>query len=336
MDVSGKVRGSSSNLNSSNKRHSSDNRGSSKNYSKQKKKNTNRSQEKKLEQTTRIRIDQERLEDSESLDTSFLEGRLGKKVRDNRLSKEKLLSKYEEADKSNIFKRVVSICFLIVIILFIISFIPSLPLKINTSTEKQKDVEESAPKKVEKAVVLDNNYLFVGDYYTDGIDKNEFTYPIVKECNENYQTIDLLNDMDHIFYQYNPSLIFIEIGMNDLREDVSEDEILDHIREIIDKIQENRPYARIVIESIYPINSEMEEYDSKFIGDSLNNEDIQMINSKIQKIAKEKKVEYLDVYQVLSEEEQLKENYTEDGIHLNEKGYQRLISLIQDTIEDLS
>ena len=41
--------------------------------------NKTRKSKKELEQTTRIRIDKDRLNDYDSLDTSFLEGRLDKK-----------------------------------------------------------------------------------------------------------------------------------------------------------------------------------------------------------------------------------------------------------------
>ena len=44
-----------------------------------------------LENTMRIRIDRERIEDSESLDTSFLEGRAHKRVQNNKTAKEKIL-----------------------------------------------------------------------------------------------------------------------------------------------------------------------------------------------------------------------------------------------------
>ena len=44
-----------------------------------------------LENTMKIRIDRERLEDSESLDTSFLEGRAHKRVQNNKTAKEKIL-----------------------------------------------------------------------------------------------------------------------------------------------------------------------------------------------------------------------------------------------------
>ena len=330
MDVSRKVRGSSNNYS---KKAKQNNHSQNKMNHYSHNKSNHHSQEKKLEQTTRIRIDQKRLEDSESLDTSFLEGRLSKKVNNNRSFKERLLKDDSIIDKNSIFKRVAFLCILICMIFLIISFLPSLPLK--SDSKKKANEVETKEKTVERKVVLDDNYLFVGDFHTDGLDKNQFPYPIVKVCDENYQTSDLLNDMNHIFYQYNPSIIFIEIGINDLRKEIDEEEILNNYQSIIEEIQNNRPYAKIVIESLYPVNMDVEEYDSEFLDESITNKIIQDLNIKIEKIAKKMKVEYLDVYQELSDGEQLKEKYTEDGVHLNDKGNQKIVSFIQREIEDL-
>ena len=60
--------------------------------SKNKKKTTNNKKDNNdLSVTTRIRIDDTRLNDSDSLDTSFLEGRLGRKAKDNKKVKDKIL-----------------------------------------------------------------------------------------------------------------------------------------------------------------------------------------------------------------------------------------------------
>ena len=322
MDVSKKVR--ESNRNTSLKR---------KNNSNVAKKN-HRLTEKELEQTTRIRIDQNRLEDSESLDTSFLEGRLERKVRNNRFEKEKILNNESNHSKFYILKRILLISFLATMILFIIIMLPSIPLNIH-STGKDKKIS-TEKEKVNDQFIIDDNYLFVGDYHTVGLDLDQFSFPKVKVCEDEYQTKDLLDDMNHKIYQYNPSVVILEIGINDLRDGEDEDTLISNYRQIIEEIQENRPYAKIIIESLYPFNSEVEEYDSEFFKDEISMDDIQNINTKINQLAKDMDIVYLNVNKELSDGKQLKEKYTEDGIHLNDIGYQKIYSLLEQRIEDLS
>ena len=61
-----------------------------------KNKREDKSIDKSLENTTRIRIDDNRINDAESLDTSFLEGRLDKKSKDNIKTKEKILKERKQ------------------------------------------------------------------------------------------------------------------------------------------------------------------------------------------------------------------------------------------------
>ena len=60
-------------------------------------------------------------------------------------------------------------------------------------------------------------------------------------------------------YKYNPSKVFLLIGTNQIPMGDSDDKIIDGIKHIIDDIRENRPYAKIYIESIYPINKKINE-----------------------------------------------------------------------------
>ena len=73
-------------------------------------KKTNQSKKPNIEYTTRIRIDKERLEDSDSLDTSFLEGRIEKKFRTNKKAKENLLHPSNSYFSFSFLKHIIIIC----------------------------------------------------------------------------------------------------------------------------------------------------------------------------------------------------------------------------------
>jgi len=286
---------------------------------------------KSLEYTTRIRVDRDRLNDYDSLDTSFLEGRLDKKVKNQKISKEKL---YKEKRQSKInwdivksvFFLLVTLCVIIVIIVFV-----SHQGFSKKSVDEDSVVVEEKEKKEEK--VIDDNYLFVGDFHTEKFDFEELDYHYVKEADDNYTTDDILEDIKNKVYLYNPSIIFIELGLVDLDEGKSVDEIIDNMENIIDSIKENRPYAKIYIESIYPINKDVADYDGDILDDGIDNELIIDLNKKIKSLSKEKEVKYFDVYSFISENDKLNDDYTDNGIYLNEDGYKRILKEIKRVVE---
>ena len=133
-------------------------RNSKKNYTKTK--NSGANIKKKLEHTTRIRIDSERLEDSESLDTSFLEGRIKKDFYSNKKKSKKINLAIEKIPYKIILLTAAVFC----VFLFVILFFPSLKFEESTKVEKKSIKEEQV---LEKDQIIDDNYLFVGDFYTE-------------------------------------------------------------------------------------------------------------------------------------------------------------------------
>jgi len=291
-----------------------------------------------LENTTRIRIDSKRINDAESLDTSFLEGRLDKKARDNKKVKEKILKDRKqmmfnfEIIKWFFF----SLAFLCIITLGII-YVKNSPLFIIdessvTKNEKTKKEDKDETKNVK--VEIDDNYLFVGDFYTDKLDLGDSDYHYVKSCSKDLKTSDLLNDMKKMIYDYNPSDVFIQIGSSDLADGVSIDDIASNYKKIISSIKENRTYANIYVISLYPINKDVENYDSDILGDKIDNDDIEELNTKLSKISFDNDVEYVDLYDLLNDEGKLNKEYTNDGIYLNKDGNEKVISKLKKYLDD--
>ena len=99
-----------------------------KNNTSKNKKNISKTKNKDFDVTTRIRVDEVRLNDSESLDTSFLEGRVEKKVKNNsgkvkeKILKDKnIVDETKEIRKKRIFFGITSLAiFIIIVFLFFI------------------------------------------------------------------------------------------------------------------------------------------------------------------------------------------------------------------------
>lgn len=257
---------------------------------------------------------------SDELDTSFVEGRKRKKKEqivhrlDEDYEKEK---KKEEKRKKNISFGKLFVGFLLIIFLvallaicIYLLFKPVVKTKVVT---KEKEV-----------VIVDDNYLFLGDSITDFYDLDKYyeDMPVVNSGISGNQTKDILNNMKDRVYQYNPSKVFLLIGTNDIQQKVDEDEIVDNIIEILKEIHENRPYAELYLEAIYPVDEDRDGAQDR------TNEEIMDINKELKKYCNSHDVTYIDTFDLLkdpdSDDVKLKEEYSKDGLHLSDSGYKVL------------
>ncbi len=182
--------------------------------------------------------------------------------------------------------------------------------------------------------VIDENIVFFGDSITDYYDLNKYydNYVINSGISGN-QTPDLLNRMDDV-YKYNPSKVFLLIGINDLHANRSVDEIADNIENIILEIKENRKYTQIYVESVYPINREIMTNPSVYVGNATN-EDVKLLNKKIKNICNQLDVTYIDLYNKLIDENgNLKQSYTKEGLHISDEGYIEITNILKQYINE--
>ena len=291
-----------------------------------KKKPTRRSTTKKkeLENTTRIRVDKDRLNDVSSLDTSFLEGRV------DTTSKKKVLNSKVSNKKTFDFTIIRNIILTILVISLIVLIVLALMSHSATGEKTTKKKKKDNKQVVE---IVDDNYLFVGDYHTNKLNFDDLDYHYNKICDDNYETSYLLDNLSTEVYRYNPSIVFIELGINDLNNEVEDVDIVTNLSEIIDGIKENRKYAKIYIESLYPINTEKEGFDQSLIKEGITNGRIDKLNEMIKELSIDKDVEYIDVYKKLIKDNNLNEEYTDNGVYLNDEGYEVVLNLLRKVVD---
>lgn len=287
-----------------------------------------------LDFTTRIRIDKDRINDYETLDTSFLEGRIDKKTNKNKKLKEKILKEKKTNNNELDFGAIKNFIIILLIIIgvgFSVMFFSKSILDGKYSNKDTQENEKVVTKDEEyQEEVIDDNYLFVGDFYTKDFNFDDYDYHYVKVCENDFTTKKVLDDLKNKVYRYNPSIVFIQLGIMDLNEDKSVDEIVNNMEEIIDNIKDNRPYTKIYIESLYPINKDADKFD-RIISKDILEDDIKEVNKKLKDLTKSKKVEFLDLYSILSDEDKLKDDYSSNGVKLNDEGY----SLVREKIEKI-
>ena len=291
-------------------------------------------QEEKIVDDTSLDLDE--LKDDE-MDLTFISKRKAKKIskkkNDEKIMKdpkkenfegleEKEEKIYEPVKVSKSSKKIV--IFLILVILLLSGF---LAYHFVTFDHSEPRVET----KIEE--VVPENIVFLGDSITDFYDLDKYyeEYHVVNSGINGNETHDILGDMNGRIYQYNPSKVFILIGTNDLQRDKSIDEIVDNIKKIVEGIEDNRPQAQIYIESIYPINNtDAEKIDHNMVG-KRTNEDIKEINDKLESYCKEKNITYIDLYNLLvDDEDNLKEEYTNEGLHISDEGYEVITEKIKE------
>lgn len=270
-----------------------------------------------------IIIDAERLKDKESLDFSFIDNKRKKKkakkdieiLEDVNYTEE--LKKMDFPDKKNskgdVFSSILLILFSFVLG-FLVCFIWSRESDYFVSTEKV--IEE----KIIKEIVVDDNIVFVGDSIFDRYDLDKFYngMPIINSGVSGNKTIDVLNNMNERIYRYNPSKVILMIGTNDFVS-ISNDDTVKNIGKIIDGIKENRPYTKIFVQSIYPVNKNINNGIDVGGRDKGN---IKSMNEGIKRICEEKNVSYMNIHDLLIDDDgNLKEEYTNDGLHLTDSAY---------------
>lgn len=211
--------------------------------------------------------------------------------------------------------------------IFILILLISLVVNFNLFTKNtylESSISELKKGYKNEIVFLENdytNYLFLGDSITDYYDLDKYYegLPVVNSGISGNTTEDILNDMKARVYNYNPSKVFLLIGTNDLVKDTSVDDIVSNIEKIISEINANKPQTEVYVESIYPVNDNINED----VVSNRNNKDITKINNQIKKYCEYNNCTYINMYdKLLDDDNNFNEEYTDDGLHPNSKGYE--------------
>jgi len=138
-----------------------------------------------------------------------------------------------------------------------------------------------------------------------------------------------MNDLEYYIneaiLQYKPNKIFIYEGDNDVKLGVKQSKILRSTRSIIEKIRFELPTSEIILISVKP------SLDRWYLKDKYLE-----LNKELYKLSKDyDTVHYLDMWDTMLAEngEPIAQFFVEDGIHLNEKGYQVWKIAIQDYLD---
>ena len=165
--------------------------------------------------------------------------------------------------------------------------------------------------------------VFVGDSITDLyiLDDHYADLPIA--CYNRGiggdTTSGVLRRLKVSVFDLEPSVVVLMIGTNDINGGLDEAGILRRYEQIIDEIYKALPKVELYCVSIIPQDHRIEE--SSPIRIAVTTPKILSINSKIHQIVEEKGATFVDLFPLLADENNhLIKEYSDDGLHLNEKG----------------
>lgn len=125
-----------------------------------------------------------------------------------------------------------------------------------------------------------------------------------------------------------PSKLFLLIGINDIGKDIPDAVIADNIRKIIMRVKEGSPETKIYVESIMPVNPDVEGFPQHYD----KQEHIISTNKLIKKVTEDLGVPFVNIHDLFTDSRgRLDARYTMDGLHLTATGggYQKWIAYLR-------
>ena len=183
----------------------------------------------------------------------------------------------------------------------------------------------------------DENIIFFGDSLIAKYEVNKYfrRHSVVNKGISGNSTEDLIDRIDKDIFEYNPSKVFLLIGINDLARNVEDEDVLLNIATIISDIKMNRGRTEIYVESLYPVNYDVIHDVKLEYAYNLNSKRVQDFNIKLKELCELNGVKYINVFDSLKDREsKLKKMYTYDGLHLNRLGYLKVTSILKEYINN--
>ena len=158
-------------------------------------------------------------------------------------------------------------------------------------------------------------------------------------------TEGVLERLGEIYY-YKPLGVFLLIGINDLFDQniidgelISPEYVADNIFSIAKNIIKESKHTIVYVQTILPVNLDKYQTVKGFKPEhKINlNTQIKETNFILKNLELPEKIEMLDIHEdFLDSNNQLSEIYTDDGVHLNESGYDVWVKILDQKVKDIN
>ena len=188
---------------------------------------------------------------------------------------------------------------------------------------KQHYEDRCAQFEEENKSAQDIDVVFLGDSLTEGYDVTRF-YPEYKVLNRGIggdTTFGVEKRLQVSVYDAKPKVTTLLIGANNF------DSMLDNYENILIDFKTNAPEMKVVLLSLTSMTMEWGRNNAK----AINN------NVEIKKYAEKYDFSYVDLYNPLLDPttDELRQEYTIDGGHLTEQGYEVVTAQIKPVLQSL-
>lgn len=168
---------------------------------------------------------------------------------------------------------------------------------------------------------------FVGDSITEFFPLKKFLGRELPLCNRGIAGTDSQWLVEHLSEQVlslAPKKLFLMIGVNDIGMGHGLAETVERVVELLNQIRMESFGTEVYLLSVLPVNQAPEFAKTVKVR---NNAVIQDLNSRLQLLAG---AEYVNLYPLLLDAEgELGKDYTTDGLHLSQLGYEKLATVLR-------
>ncbi len=167
------------------------------------------------------------------------------------------------------------------------------------------------------------NVVLLGDSITEGFNVSKFLpgrrvlnrgigADVIGNNMKEGDPRGVLRRLDSSVFDCSATDVFLLIGINDLGDSRTVDAMEEGYREILKRIKETVPTVRVHVQSVLPTRGNFAKHNANVLE----------FNKRIQKLAGEFQYSYVDLHKLMSDDKgELKADYTNDGLHLNESAY---------------
>lgn len=155
-----------------------------------------------------------------------------------------------------------------------------------------------------------------------------------------FTTDDMLAHMEEMVFGTEPSIIFINIGTNDIgSKGYKLEHLITNYEKIIHQIQERLENVTIYMIAYYPINDSPEVAVLDWVKNVLKTRSIENItkaNNAVKALAKKNGCHYIDLNNELTDHSgRLKKEFCVEGIHMYPNGYQVVFNNLLPYLQEL-
>jgi lysophospholipase L1-like esterase len=189
------------------------------------------------------------------------------------------------------------------------------------------EVRSSRLAKFEAEPVIPGRVIFLGNSITQGGDWAKLTgdSTVINRGIGADLTFGLRTRLDDVTRR-KPSKLFVLIGINDISKDIPDAVIVAEYRALVDSVRAQSPQTKIFVQSILPLNPSVKNFPQHYDKQAR----VVAVNQLLRRMSRATHATYIDLWPiVVDRQNHLDASLTDDGLHLNQLGYERWVAFLK-------